>query len=29
VAQLCRHQEELGKLNTRVWIVSFGTLLAA
>ena len=29
MAQLCLHQNELDKLNTRVWIVSFGTLPAA
>jgi len=29
VAQLCQHQDELDKLNTRVWIVSFGALPAA
>ena len=29
MAQLCQHQEELDKLNTRVWIISFGTLPAA
>jgi len=29
VAQLCLHQDDLDKLNTRVWIVSFGALPAA
>lgn len=28
MAQLCQHKEEFGKLNTRVLIVSFGTLPA-
>lgn len=29
MAQLCPHQEALDELNTRVWIISFGTLPAA
>ena len=29
MAQLCPHQDDLDKLNTRVWIVSFGTLPGA
>ena len=29
MAQLCQHQDELERLNTRVFIVTFGTLPAA
>lgn len=29
MAQLCLHQDDLDKLNTRVWVISFGTSVAA